>query len=62
MLNLVVEYNRRSTTRHPLKEPTVAPLGGHCGEMMEPEGREPTINIPLPLSQHPNRIPDGEHT
>jgi hypothetical protein len=32
------------------------PFGGHCGEMMELEGREPTINTLLHLWRHPNRV------
>ena len=34
-----------------------APLGGCCGETMELEGRQPTINTPPPLS----RDQDGIH-
>jgi len=37
-----------------------APLGGHCGETMELEGREPTINTLLHLSRHPNGIHEIE--
>ena len=59
MVNLVVEHNRRSTCRRPFREPRDAPLGGRCGETTEPEGREPTVNMPPHLSRHPNAIRDG---
>jgi len=36
------------------------PFGGHCGETMELEGREPTINNPPHLSRHPNGIHEKE--
>jgi len=53
---MVVEHIRRSTWTHPLRENRDAPHGGHCGETMELEGREPTINtLPYHL-QHPNGI------
>jgi hypothetical protein len=48
---MVVEHNRRITWRHPLSEPGDAPLGGRSGETTEPEGKQPTINIPPHLSQ-----------
>jgi len=51
---MVVEHNQRRTWRYPLREPRDAPLGGHCGEMTQIEGRVPTINIPAHLSLHPN--------
>jgi len=37
-----------------------APFGGHSGETMELEGREPTINTPPHLSGHPNGIHENE--
>jgi hypothetical protein len=33
---------------------------GHCGEMMELEGREPTIKTPPHISRHPNGIDEKE--
>jgi len=44
----------------PLRELRDAPLGGHCGETMELEGREPTINALPHLSQHLNKIHEKE--
>jgi len=40
---MVVEHNWRSTWTRPLRD---APLGDRCGETMELEGSEPTINTP----------------
>ena len=57
---MVVRHNRRSTWTRPLRELGDALLGGHCGEMTELEGREPTINTPPHLSQHPNKIHEKE--
>jgi len=57
---MVVEDNRRSTWRHPFREHRDAPLGGHCGETTELEGRGPIIDIPAHLSGHPNGIGEGE--
>ena len=37
-----------------------APLGGHCGETKELEGREPSINTPPHLSRHPKGIDEME--
>ena len=53
---MVVEHNGRSPCTRPLRELRDAPLGAHCGETMELEDREPTINTPPHLSRHPNRI------
>jgi len=53
---MVLEHNSRSTWTHPLRELRDAPLGGHFGETMELEGREPTINTLPDLSRHPNGI------
>jgi len=53
---MVVEHNRRSTWTRSLRQLRDAPLGGCCGETMELDGREPTINTPPHLSQHPNGI------
>jgi len=53
---MVLAYNWRNTWTRPLRKLRDALLGGCCGEMMEPEGREPTINTPPHLSQHPNAI------
>jgi len=46
---MVDEHNWRSTWAQPVRELRSAPLGGHCGETMELEGRELTINTPLLL-------------
>ena len=57
---MVVNHNQRSTWTRPLRELRDAPLGGQCAETMELEGREPTINTLLHLSQHPNGIHEKE--
>jgi hypothetical protein len=57
---MVLEHNQRSTWTLPLRELRVAPLGGHCGETMELEGREPIINTLLHLSRHINGIHEKE--
>jgi len=57
---IVVEHNQRSTWTHPLREHTDTPLGGRCSEMMELEGRAPTINTPQHLVWHWNRIHEKE--
>jgi hypothetical protein len=59
---MVVEHNWRSTWRRTLGEPRDPPLGGHCGETIELEGRKPAINIPPHLSQHPNGIHEIERS
>jgi len=51
---IVVEHNQRSTWTRPLRELRDTPLGGHCSETMQLEGREPTINTLPHLSRHPN--------
>jgi len=38
---MLVEHNRRSTWRCPSRDRRDSPLGGHCGETTELEGREP---------------------
>ena len=43
---MVLEHDWRSTWPHPVRELRDAPHGGRCGETMELEGREPTINTP----------------
>jgi len=43
---MVVEHNQRSTWIRPLRKLRDATLGGHCGETMELEGRQPAINTP----------------
>jgi hypothetical protein len=57
---MVVEDFRTRTWTHPLREHRDVLLGGCCGEMMELEGREPTINTLLHLSRHPNGIHETE--
>jgi len=52
---MVVEHNRRSSWRPPLRKLRDAPFGGHCGETTKQEERESTINAPLHLSRHPRR-------
>jgi hypothetical protein len=52
---MVAEDNGRWTLRLPLRNPRYAPVGGRCGETMEREGREPTVNILPYLSRLPNR-------
>jgi len=49
---MVVEHNRRSIWRRPLRAPRDAPVGGRCGDMMELDGSKPTIDIRPHLSQH----------
>ena len=44
-----VEHNWMSTWSHPFRALGGAPLGGCCGETIELEGREPTINTLLQL-------------
>jgi len=51
---MVVEDTQRSTWTRPFRDLRDAPLGGRCGETMELDGREPTINAALQLSRHPN--------
>jgi len=53
---IVVEHNWRSTRTHPLRELRDTPLGGHCSETIELEGRESTINSPPHLLRHPHGI------
>jgi len=57
---MVVEHNWRSTWRRPLRAPTDAPLGVRCGDTMELDGSEPTIDIRPHLPQHPNGIRENE--
>jgi len=57
---MVLEYNWRSAWTRPLRELRDAPLGGRCGETMQLEGREPTINTLPNLSRHPNGIHEKE--
>jgi len=57
---MVVKHNERSTRTLTLRELRDAPLGGRCGETMELDGREPTINAPPHLSRHPNGIHEKE--
>jgi len=57
---MVVEHNLRSTWTRPVGELCDALLGGHCGETMELEGREPTINTPPQVLRHPNIIHETE--
>jgi len=42
---MLVEHNQRSTWRCPLRAPRDAPLGGSCGDTIELEGSEPTVDI-----------------
>jgi hypothetical protein len=58
---MVVEHNWRLTWTHPLRKLTYGPLGSHCDDMMEPEGREPTIITPPHLSQYPNGMHEKSH-
>jgi len=37
-----------------------APFGGRCVETMELEGKEPIVNTPPHLSQHPKGIHEKE--
>jgi len=57
---MVDNHNKSSTGRRPLIEPRDVPLGGHCGETTEIEGREPTINILPHLSQSQNGMHQNE--
>jgi hypothetical protein len=43
-----------------LRELRDAPLGGHCGEMMQLEGREPIINTAIYHLRHPNVLHEKE--
>jgi len=53
---MVVEHIWRSTWRGPLRAPKDAPLGGCCGDTVELDGSESTIDIPPHLSRHSNGI------
>jgi hypothetical protein len=59
-MQMVVEHDQRSIWTRPLQELSDAPLGGRCGEMMELEGREPTIDTPPHLSLNPIGIHEKE--
>jgi len=56
---MVVVHNRRTYWSRWVREPGDAPLGGHCVETTELDGRQPTINILPHLSRHANGILAG---
>jgi len=58
-VNLASNGSRAYSEEHrdtPMRELRDAPTGGHCGETIELEGGEPTINAPAHLLRHPNGI------
>jgi len=57
---MLIMHNWRGAWKLPVRELRNIPLGSHCGESMELEGRELTVNTPPHLLLNPNEIHENQ--